>query len=163
MGLIGVICALEAQTGNEDATIKFLIMSGFCIAGILLVKGTLGFINKVKYIFGSKVNCAVSIMAECSNVVKNVHTTNDIVTSVIYTPTYRFTFGNQEYAVTSLPTASCREEGNQYEIFINHEKPSAFYDPVAEDKDIKSIIPEALLHVVFSALLLLGGIIISKK
>lgn len=71
MGLIGVICALEAQTGNEDATIKFLIMSGFCIAGILLVKGTLGFINKVKYIFGSKVNCTVSIMAECSNVVKN--------------------------------------------------------------------------------------------
>ena len=155
IGLLGVLGTLATQKGSENTKMTLLKTGVIGIIGFFLVIGFLQVIIKAKYILTSKDNCTEPIMAECIKHSTTTYSTNDVVTKVTYTPTYKFTFDDQEYTVTSLPTTSLRQDGMKYEIFIDPVKPTVFYDPEAERKGIFSLILSAVLWIGIPCLMLI--------
>ena len=155
IGLIGILGTLAAQSGGEQTKMKLLKIGVVAVIGIFLVIGFLQVINKGKYILSSKDNCTESIMAECIKHSTATTSVNGRVTKVTYTPTYKFTFDEQEYTVTSLPTTSARQNGLKYEIFIDPANPTVFYDPEAEKQNIFSLILSIILWIGIPCLILI--------
>ncbi len=155
IGLLGVLGTLAAQKGSENTKMTLLKIGVIGIIGFFLVLGFWQVINKAKYILTSKDNCTEPIMAECIKHSTTTRSVNDVVTKVTYTPTYKFTFDEQEYTVTSLPTTSFRQDGVKYEIFIDPAKPTVFYDPEAEKEGIFSLILSIIAWIGIPCLVLI--------
>lgn len=147
IGLLGILVTFIAQTGSNKTRMSLIKIFAFCILGFFLIIGFMQVINKAKYILSSKDNCTEPIMAVCTKHATFTSSVNGRVTKVTYTPTYKFTFDDQEYTVTSLPTTALRQDGMQYEIFIDPANPMVFYDPEAEKKGIFSLILSAVLWI----------------
>ncbi|MCR4794693.1 MAG: hypothetical protein K5898_05920 [Ruminococcus sp.] len=153
IGILGIAGTALVQQGSYNTRMTMLKLFFVSITGILAALGLIHSIRNAKYVLRSKDNCTQSVMAECVDRAIVTYTSGGTVkkggttTKVTFRPTYKFTFEDKEYKVTSGTTTSKRDKGMQYEIFVDPENPNVFYDPEAEKKGLFSVILTFILFV----------------